>query len=206
MKRVLRLLGAPFVWAHLNPSVQKFFKVLDAIIAQINKNIAVLGLVAGVIIVAINVCLRFVSSFYPSVHSLAWGEEVSSYCFIWSALFGSAYGFRKGVHISVMVLVERFPPKWAKASVLLSHILSALFLAFMAWAGFVTCELYYDLGRYSEALHEVPLWIFLLCLPLAFIGATYRIVEKIYEVSFTPAELVAKKTQDEIIHDTAIKE
>ena len=129
MKRVLRLLSAPFVWAHLNPKIQKFFKVLDIIIAQINKNIAVFGLIAGVAIVAINVCLRFASGFYPSVHSLAWGEEVSSYCFIWSALFGSAYGFRKGVHISVMVLVEKFPPKWAKASVLLSHILGALFLA-----------------------------------------------------------------------------
>lgn len=207
MKKILLLLlQAPFKWAHLNPRVQKLFAMLDIAIAGINKNIAVFGLVAGVVIVAINVCLRFLSGFFPSIHSLTWGEEVSNYCFIWSALFGSAYGFRKGVHISVMIVVEKFPPAWAKASVLFSHVLSAGFLAFMAWAGFLTCELYYDLGRYSEALHNVPLWIFLACLPLAFIGATYRIIEKIYEVSWTPADMVVKKTQDEIIHDTAIKE
>lgn len=206
MKKILLLLQAPFKWAHLNPRVQKLFAMLDIAIAGINKNIAVFGLVAGVVIVAINVCLRFLSGFFPSIHSLTWGEEVSNYCFIWSALFGSAYGFRKGVHISVMIVVEKFPPAWAKASVLFSHVLSAGFLAFMAWAGFLTCELYYDLGRYSEALHNVPLWIFLACLPLAFIGATYRIIEKIYEVSWTPADMVVKKTQDEIIHDAAIKE
>ncbi|WP_172798592.1 TRAP transporter small permease [Helicobacter sp. CLO-3] len=202
----LLVLQKPFKWAHLSPGVNKFFKILDVIIASINKNIAVFGLVIGVLIVAVNVATRFVASFYPGIHSLTWGEEVSTYCFVWSALFGAAYGFRKGVHISVMILVERFPPALAKASVIFSHILSACFLAFMAWAGFEVCELYYELGRYSEALHDVPLWIFLVCLPLSFIGATYRVIEKIYEVSWMPADKVAKATQDEIIHDTAIKE
>lgn len=206
MKSFLLLLQKPFKWAHLSPGVNKFFRVLDVIIASINKNIAVFGLVAGVIIVAINVVIRFISGFYPEVHSITWGEEVSNYCFIWSALFGSAYGFRKGVHISVMVLVERFPPALAKASVLFSHILSALFLAFMAYAGYLVCELNYSIGRYSEALYNVPLWIFLVCLPLSFLGATYRLIEKIYEVSWMPANEVVRKTQDEIIHDTAIKE
>ena len=68
------------------------------------------------------------------------------------------------------------------------------------------CELNFELGRYSEALHNVPLWIFLVCLPLAFLGATYRVIEKIYEVSWMPADKVVKATQDEIIHDSAIKE
>ena len=180
--------------------------MLDIIIAGINKNIAVFGLVAGVIIIALNVTTRFIASIYPSVHSLTWGEELAGYCFIWSALFGAAYGFRKGVHISVMVLVERFPPVLAKSCVIFSHILSALFLAFMAYAGFLTVELYMDLGRYSEAFPNVPLWIFLVCLPLSFLGATYRVIEKIYEVSWLESSKVVKRTQDEIMHDVAIKE
>lgn len=206
MKSFLLLLQKPFKWAHLSLSVNRVFKILDTIIAGINKNIAVFGLVAGVLIVAINVFTRFLATFFSEIHSLTWGEEVSTYCFIWSALFGAAYGFRKGVHISVMILVERFPPALAKACVIISYILSACFLAFMAYAGYLVCELNYELGRYSEALHNVPLWIFLICLPVAFLGATYRVIEKIYEVSWMEAKDVVKITQEEIIHDSAIKE
>uniref|UniRef100_UPI00374EAD05 TRAP transporter small permease n=1 Tax=uncultured Helicobacter sp. TaxID=175537 RepID=UPI00374EAD05 len=148
MKSVLLWLQKPFKWAHLSPGVNKFFQILDVLIASINKNIAVFGLVAGVAIVAVNVFTRFLASFFPEIHSLTWGEEVSTYCFIWSALFGAAYGFRKGVHISVMILVERFPPALAKACVLFSYIISACFLAFMAYAGYLVCELNYELGRY----------------------------------------------------------
>lgn len=206
MKTLLLYLQKPFKWAHLSPRVNKIFSILDVIIAGINKNIAVFGLAVGVVIVALNVATRFIASIYPEVHSLTWGEELSSYCFIWSALFGAAYGFRKGVHISVMVLVERFPPALAKSCVIFSHILSAVFLAFMAYAGFLTVELYMDLGRYSEAFHNVPLWIFLVCLPLSFLGATYRVIEKIYEVSWMESSKVVKRTQDEIMHDVAVKE
>ena len=206
MKSFLLLLQKPFKWAHLSPSVNRVFRILDSIIAGINKNIAVFGLVAGVLIVAINVFTRFLATFFSDIHSLTWGEEVSTYCFIWSALFGAAYGFRKGVHISVMILVERFPPALAQTCVIVSYILSACFLAFMAYAGYLVCELNYELGRYSEALHNVPLWIFLVCLPAAFLGATYRVIEKIYEVSWMEAKDVVKITQEEIIHDSAIKE
>lgn len=206
MKSFLLLLQKPFKWAHLSPSVNRVFRILDSVIAGINKNIAVFGLVAGVLIVAINVFTRFLTTFFSDIHSLTWGEEVSTYCFIWSALFGAAYGFRKGVHISVMILVERFPPALAKTCVIVSYILSACFLAFMAYAGYLVCELNYELGRYSEALHNVPLWIFLVCLPAAFLGATYRVIEKIYEVSWMEAKDVVKITQEEIIHDSAIKE
>lgn len=206
LKSLLLLLQKPFKWAHLSPGVNKVFKILDVIIAGINKNIAVFGLVAGVAIVAINVFTRFLANFFPDIHSLTWGEEVSTYCFIWSALFGAAYGFRKGVHISVMIVVERFPPALAKACVLFSYIISACFLAFMAYAGYLVCELNYELGRYSEALHNVPLWVFLVCLPLSFLGATYRVIEKIYEISWMDAKDVVKITQDEIMHDVAIKE
>lgn len=206
MKSFLLLLQKPLKWAHLSPSVNRVFRILDSIIAGINKNIAVFGLVAGVLIVAINVFTRFLATFFPDIHSLTWGEEVSTYCFIWSALFGAAYGFRKGVHISVMILVERFPPALAKTCVIVSYILSACFLAFMAYAGYLVCQLLYNIGRSSETLHNVPLWIFLVCLPAAFLGATYRVIEKIYEVSWMEAKDVVKITQEEIIHDSAIKE
>ena len=58
MKAFLLWVQKPFKWAHLSPGVNRFFKILDVIIAGINKNIAVFGLVIGVLIVAVNVVTR----------------------------------------------------------------------------------------------------------------------------------------------------
>ncbi len=184
----------------------KFFVVLDKIIAGINKNVAVFGLTMGIFITAINVCMRYIAGFYPEIGSLTWAEEVARYCFLWSAFFGAAYGFRKGVHISVTMLIEKFPPLLAKLCVIATHLLNSVFLAFMFYASFSVCYLNYEMGYMSEALHNVPLWIFLLCLPIAFLGATYRSMEKICEVSVMSADKVAKNTKEEMIHDSVIKD
>ena len=45
-----------------------------------------------------------------------------------------------------------------------------------------------------------------MCLPIAFLGATYRSVEKIYEVSWTDADKVVKNAEAEMIHDSVIKD
>lgn len=186
--------------------VDIIFDSLDRFIAFVNKNVAVFGLLFGVLIVAINVILRTISSWYPQVSSITWGEDVAKYCFIWSALFGAAYGFRKGVHISVMIIVEKLPPFIAKACILFSYLLCAIYLGFMCYAGVDVLLLNYELGVNSEAFHDVPLWYFLLCLPIAFLGATYRVIEKFYEVLWLDADAITKSLQEEIIHDSMVKE
>lgn len=203
---LFKLITKPFLWAHTNQSLNRFFQILDFVIATINKNVAVIGIVLGVVITAANVILRYISSFIPEVSSLTWGEEMARYCFLWSAFFGAAYGFRKGVHISVMTFIERFSPRVFKVCVISSHIISATFLGFMLYSSINVVFLNYELGYMSEAFHKVPLFVFLLCLPISFLGATYRSVEKIYEVAWTPASEVIKNTQAEIIHDNVKKD
>lgn len=205
---MLSWIAKPFIWAHHNPKVNRVAALLDTFIASINKNIAVIGLLAGVVITAINVFFRYLTALFPDYFhlSLTWAEEMARYCFLWSAFFGAAYGFKKGVHISVTMLLERFPTKIAKACVIGIHTLNSFFLAFMTYAGVMVCRDNYQLGYMSEAFHNMPLWIFLLCLPLAFFGATYRSVEKIYEVSWTEANKVIKNAEVEMIHDSVIKD
>ncbi|MDE5603881.1 MAG: TRAP transporter small permease [Helicobacter sp.] len=183
--------------------MRKFFLTFDKILASINKNIAVFGLALGVLITALNVCVRYIAGFYPDIGSLTWAEEVARYCFLWSVFFGAAYGFRNGVHISVMMVIEKFPPFLAKACVIFSHLLTSVFLCFIFYASLMVIVLNYELGYMSEALHNIPLWVFLLCLPLSFLGATYRSVEKIYEISWMRAEKIVKNTKEEILHDSA---
>lgn len=173
--------------------------MLDSIVVAINKNIAVFGLALGVFITALNVSVRYIAGFYPDIGSLTWAEEVARYCFLWSVFFGAAYGFRKGVHISVMMVIEKLPPFLAKICVIFSYLITSAFLFFMFYASVMVILLNYELGYMSEALHSVPLWVFLLCLPLSFLGATYRSVEKIYQISWMSADKVAKNTKDEML-------
>lgn len=203
---LLQIIKKPFLWAHKNSGVNRIFFILDKIIAGVNKNVAVLGLALGIIITAINVSVRYIAGFYPEIGSLTWAEEVARYCFLWSAFFGAAYGFRKGVHIAVTMLVEKFSPAFAKTCVLGTHILNSVFLGFMFYASVKVCYLNYEIGYMSEALHNVPLWVFLLCLPIAFLGATYRSIEKIYEVSWMDADKVVKNAEAEMIHDSVFKD
>ena len=56
MRNLLLMIQKPFLYAHKSPGINRFFEILDMIIAGINKNVAVLGLVFGIVITAINVC------------------------------------------------------------------------------------------------------------------------------------------------------
>lgn len=158
-----------------------WLKGLDNIIAQIYKNIAALGLMIGILIVGINVCVRYIAGFYPSIGGLTWAEEVARYCFLWSAFFAAAYGFKRGVHIAVTLFIEKLPTKFAKICRIFICMINVVFLSFMFCASLMVCYLNYEIGYMSEALHNVPLWVFLLCLPIAFCGATYYSFQKLYE-------------------------
>ncbi len=191
---------AIFYTLHHSAILNTLFRIIDFCLATINKNIAVCGLIVGVIITALNVCLRTLSGFGFNIPSLTWGEEIARYCFIWSALFGAAYGFRNGVHISVMMIIEKIPKRLAKLAIIFANILGSIYLGFMAWAGYMTCMLNYDLGFRLESFHNVSLWYFLLCLPLAFLGATYRVIEKLYESCWIDTDTTIQQAHNQKEH------
>lgn len=178
----------------------KFFTILDLGVAAINKNIAVFGIAAGVLLAFVNVLLRYIFD-----ASLTWAGELTNYLFMWSALFGAAYGFKKGIHISVTVLLTLMPTPVAKALLIFSHTVSFVYLALNSYFGYELVLLVADFGEMSVDLN-IPMWIPQLVLPLAFGGAAFRAGEKIYEVSITDADEVLPKSEAELIHDSVIKE
>lgn len=205
---LLKLIAQPFIFARHSPGINRFFQILDKIIAGMNKNVAVFALAAGILIVAVNVFVRYFSGIFPALGAainMAWAEETARYCFLWSAFFGAAYGFRNGVHISVTFVIEKFPKKFQKFFVICGHILNTLFLGFMTYASVDVCILNAEIGYMSEAIRSVPLWIFLLFLPISFFGGMYRSIEKIYEIAWTPYDKVLTNIEAEMIHDSTSK-
>lgn len=103
--------------------MKKYFTILDLGVMAINKNIAVFGITLGVLLAFANVVLRY---FFEM--SITWAGELTNYLFMWSALFGAAYGFKKGVHISVTMLLEMLPSIMAKIILMGAHLFSCLSL------------------------------------------------------------------------------
>jgi len=178
----------------------KFFRILDLGIAALNKNVAVVGITLGVILAFINVVLR-----YGFNASLTWAGELTNYLFMSSALFGAAYGFKKGIHISVTILLTLLPSAVGKAMLILAHTISFIYLAVSAYFGYQLVLLLMDFGEMSIDLN-IPMWIPHLMLPLAFGGAAFRAGEKIYEVAITHADEVLGKSEAELIQDSVKKE
>lgn len=174
----------------------KFFSILDIGVATINRNLAVAGMLVGVTIAFVNVVLR-----YGFNASLTWAGELTNYAFMWGALFGAAYGFKRGIHIQVTVLLEKLPAPIAKAFMIFSYTLTFIYLSVMSYLGYKLILILIELNDISVELN-IPTWIPTLILPLSFAGAAYRAGEKIYEVAKEDADKVLVNTELEIIHDT----
>jgi len=175
--------------------MEKLFKIMDVIVGAINQTIAVYGMILGVTLAFVNVVLRYCFSV-----SLPWAAELTQYLFIWSALFGAAYGFRQGAHISVTLLIEKFSPTLRKTCLLFANLLSIAYLLGISYYGFQLVLMLMDFGEINVDL-QVPLWIPQLVVPIAFLLAAYRVAEKLYELYKTDADKIKIFSEHEAILD-----
>lgn len=131
--------------------MSKFFKIIDLIVGTINQTIAVYGMVLGVLLAFVNVVLRYVFDM-----SLPWAAELTNYLFIWSALFGAAYGFKQGAHISITLLIEKFSPSVMKMFLLFANLLSIIYLLLISYFGYKLILMLMDFGEINVDL-QIPL-------------------------------------------------
>lgn len=173
--------------------MKNFFEIIDVIVGTINQTMAVLGLSLGVLLAFINVVLR-----YGFDMSLTWAGELTNYFFIWSALFGAAYGFRQGAHISVTLLIAQFPPVIMKYFLILANLISVAYLGLLSYFGYELVVMLADFGEMSVDLN-IPMWIPHLVLPVAFGLAAYRVAEKLVELLKTSAKDIELFNEHEVI-------
>jgi C4-dicarboxylate transporter DctQ subunit len=173
--------------------MKKFFEIMDLIVGTINQTMAVVGLSLGVILAFINVVLR-----YGFDMSLTWAGELTNYFFIWSALFGAAYGFRQGAHISVTLLITQFSPAVTKFFLVLANLISVVYLGLLSYFGYELVIMLVDFGEMSVDL-GIPMWIPHLVLPISFALAAYRVAEKLIELYRTKANEIELFNEHEVI-------
>lgn len=169
------------------------FSILNKIVGFINQSIAVIGISAGVAIAFINVVARYVFD-----ASLTWATELTIFLFIWSAFFGAAYCFKKDAHIAIDIVLAAVPSKIAKIMLLISHTVTLVFLLAISFFGYQYLELVIELEEMSIDL-GIPMWIPYLAIPVAFLLASYRVAEKIVEITKTHHSEVLSQSEAELI-------
>lgn len=169
------------------------FNIISKIIGFINQSIAAFGITAGVAIAFINVVARYVFD-----ASFTWASELTVYLFLWSAFFAAAYCFKKDAHIAVTILLDIMPTKLAKVMMIVSHMITIVFLLAVSYYGYEYLLLVIDLDERSIDLWDIPMWIVYLVVPISFLFAGYRVIEKLVEIIKTPHDQVVKVSEHEM--------
>ena len=168
------------------------FRVISKTIGFINKSIAAIGITGGVAVAFTNVVAR-----YAFDASLTWATEMTIFLFLWSTFFGAAYCFKKDAHIAVTIVLDVVPSRVAKVMLLLSHLITLVFLLAVAYFGYEYIELVVDMDERSIDLWDMPMWIVYLVIPIAFSFAAYRVGERIHAILSTSHDKIVKESEAE---------
>ena len=113
---------------------------------------------------------------WPLPASIAWGEELSRFSFVWFVFFGASYAARLAAHNRVTFQFKIFPKIVGDVST---------FIADLIWIGFNCTMIYYSINvikegfefrEYSPTLDWVMAYIFMV-FPITFSLMNIRIIQ-----------------------------
>ena len=123
---------------------------------------------------------------YGLSRPLIWTEEVSSFCFLWSAFLGAAAVAKRREHIAVDTLVELLPAALRRTIGVVTSLLIAAMLATITALG----VMYADSQRNTTTeVLQMPVVLWALAVPvscgLAFVYAVRDLVRQARGAMFT---------------------
>jgi len=174
-------------------------KLIDKTIQGILIFLTSFTIFAGVLLAFINVAVRFLLN-----ESIEWAFELTSYLFIYSALFAAAYLFRKNAHIKVTLLLDKFPNIIAKIVIILVDLVNLLYLGIIAYFSYVfifdpdlgvkaSGEVSVDLG--------IQMWIVYLVLPISAVLGIFIVLFRLKDDLLTPSNILKSKEEKEMIKE-----
>jgi TRAP-type C4-dicarboxylate transport system permease small subunit len=110
--------------------------------------------------------------------SLSWSEEITVNLFVWVVMLGTAIAFKKGSHLGMEFIYERFPDRIKKALFLLSAILSIAFFVVLGWLGAIEVKDEIDLCVITESL-AIPVWYYTIAIPVFSVLVVFRILQNV---------------------------
>jgi TRAP-type C4-dicarboxylate transport system permease small subunit len=125
-----------------------------------------LSIVAMAGLVLVQVVLRYVFR-----APLIWVEEAAIFLMIWMTFVGAGVALRRGAHVAMTVLRDRFAARLSRLILLVSHLAVLAFLLIVLWQAWILAMSVE--GQRSPALGVPMVWPYLI-IPL---GAGFMITQ-----------------------------
>ncbi|MCI8576443.1 MAG: TRAP transporter small permease [Lachnospiraceae bacterium] len=112
-------------------------------------------------------CLVFFSTIgrYTGLYNMAWSDEASRYCMIWSVFLLAGLSAFRGQMFSIDIIGEKLPLKGQRAFVIIRLLLMIAFCAFAILYGWNLMMHQAKIGQTSPSL-KLPMWFMYSCVPL----------------------------------------
>ncbi|HET6467634.1 MAG TPA: TRAP transporter small permease [Geminicoccaceae bacterium] len=140
--------------------------LLSRLLANLEE--AVAG--AALVIVVLAVCWGVLSR-YVTAQPAPWEGEIAGIGFAWVVVLGAAAGFKRGLHVSIDLLVRRLPDA---LRVPLAWIVDLLVLAFVAYVTWLAVHFTMNNWTNPTPVLRLPFSVTYAALALGFLSITLR--------------------------------
>ncbi len=113
---------------------------------------------------------------YPLPATLAWGEELSRFAFVWFVFFGATYAARLAAHNRVTFQFKLFPKIVGDIFTLLSDLIWVGFNCFMVYFSINVIKEGFQYPEHSPTLDWLMAYIYMI-FPVAFSLMSLRIIQ-----------------------------
>lgn len=113
---------------------------------------------------------------WPLPASIAWGEELSRFAFVWFVFFGATYAARLAAHNRVTFQFKLFPKIVGDVSTFISDIFWICFNSVMIYYSISVIKEGFEFPEYSPTLDWVMAYIFMV-FPITFFLMNIRIIQ-----------------------------
>ncbi len=134
--------------------------MLDRVIVRLEQTIITLGLASATLLLFANVVARYLFD-----TGFTWALEAVQYLFAWVVLVGAAYGVKKGAHLGIDILIDRFSIANQRRIALLGLSLCLLFTGWVFYLSIYYIRKIYQWGDLTLDL-QIPQWIPYLAIPV----------------------------------------
>ena len=95
--------------------------------------------------------------------ALSWSEEVARYLLVWSTFLGAGCVYKKGGHISVLIVQDLLSEGLQKFAKILVHLLCGAFFAITVYYGFTYMKVQ---GTQLSAALRIPMRFMYMAIPV----------------------------------------
>jgi len=113
---------------------------------------------------------------WPLPASIAWGEELSRFAFVWFVFFGATFAARLAAHNRVTFQFKLFPKIVGDVSTFIADLIWIGFNCTMVWYSLNVIKDGFEFPEYSPTLDWVMAYIFMV-FPITFTLMNIRIIQ-----------------------------